>query len=72
MYHWLDEPRYPHEGVIVPTLWLTIALSLLLHLAALLFWLPQTKLFAASDEITDRASDRLQVIDLTRSQGLFL
>lgn len=61
MYHWLDEPRYPHEGVVVPTLWLTIALSLLLHLAALLFWLPQTKLFAASDETTDRASDRLQV-----------
>ena len=61
MYHWLDEPRYPHEGVVVPTLWLTIALSLLLHLAALLFWLPQARLFAAWDETTDRASDRLQV-----------
>jgi hypothetical protein len=63
MYHWLDEPRYPHEGVTVPTLWMTIALSAIVHLVALFFWLPHSNLIAPWDEGkgTELAGDRLNV-----------
>jgi hypothetical protein len=61
MSHWLDEPRYRHEMVNVRTLWVTIALSLLVHLAALLLWLPRTPLLALPGDGKELASDRLQV-----------
>jgi hypothetical protein len=61
MSYWLDEPRYQHEVVTVRTLWVTIALSLLVHAAALLVVLPQTRLLAPEDEGPELASDRLQV-----------
>ena len=46
MTYWLDEPRYQHELVTVRTLWVTIALSLLVHFAALLVVLQKTHLVA--------------------------
>jgi hypothetical protein len=61
MSHWLDEPRYRHELVNVRTLWVTIALSLLVHLAALFLWLPRTPLLAIRGEGQEPARDRLQV-----------
>jgi hypothetical protein len=59
MYHWLDEPRFAHEGVMVRTLWVTIILSALIHLAALVFWIPHTRLFSPGDESLE--PDRLEV-----------
>ena len=60
MYHWLDEPRFAHEGVMVRTLWVTFILSLLLHLALLIFVIPRTRLFSPGEE-TPTTEDRLQV-----------
>jgi hypothetical protein len=59
MYHWLDEPRFAHEGVMVRTLWVTIILSALVHLAALLLWIPHTRLFSPGEETLE--PDRLEV-----------
>lgn len=61
MSHWLDEPRYRHELVNVRTLWVTLALSLLVHLAVLFLWLPRTPLLALPGDGQELASDRLQV-----------
>jgi hypothetical protein len=61
MSHWLDEPRYRHEVLNVRTLWVTIALSLLVHFAALFLWLPRTPLLALPGEGQELANDRLQV-----------
>src|SRR6516164_6280231 len=60
MYHWLDEPRFAHEGVMVRTLCVTFILSLLLHLALLIFVIPRTRLFSPEEE-TPTTEDRLQV-----------
>jgi len=61
MSHWLDEPRNLHEVVTVRTLWVTIALSLLIHLAALFLWLPRIPLLAPPGEGQELVNDRLQV-----------
>ena len=60
MSHWLDEPRYQHEVVTVRTVWVTLGLSLLVHLAALLLVLQRTHLLAPF-EGPDLASERMQV-----------
>jgi outer membrane biosynthesis protein TonB len=60
MSYWLDDDRYRHEAVTVRTLWLTIALSLLVHLAAFL-WAPQFRILPLEGEESGLASDRLQV-----------
>lgn len=44
MSKWLDECRNRRDGVTVPTIWVTIALSLLIHIAVLSEWLPQVRL----------------------------
>ena len=61
MSHWLDEPRHLHELVTVRTLWVTIALSLLIHLAALFLWLPRIPLLTPPGEGQELVNDRLQV-----------
>jgi outer membrane biosynthesis protein TonB len=61
MGYWLDEGRYQHEGVTVPRFWVTIALSLLIHGAALFLWLPQSAFVAPWTPEQDLATDRLQV-----------
>ncbi len=61
MSHWLDEPRHLHEVVTVRTLWVTIALSLLIHLAALFLWLPRIPLLTPPGEGEELVNDRLQV-----------
>src|SRR5689334_13596129 len=60
MSYWLDDDRYRHEAVTVRTLWLTLALSLLVHLSAFL-WLPQLHILPTEGEEPGLASDRLQV-----------
>jgi len=60
MSYWLDDNRYRHEAVTVRTLWLTIALSLLVHLAAFL-WVPQFRILPLEGDEPGLANDRLQV-----------
>jgi len=40
----LDESRNRRDGVTIPTIWVAVALSLLIHAAALWEWLPQLRL----------------------------
>ena len=61
MSHWLDEPRYRHEMVNVRTFWVTLALSLLVHFAALFLWLPRMPLPVLPGEGQELANERLQV-----------
>jgi hypothetical protein len=61
MKHWFDEARDQHEFVQVRRVWVTIAVSLLVHAAALLFVLQDTRLLAPADEGDELAKDRLQV-----------
>lgn len=61
MIYWLDEPRDQHEFVKVRTVWVTITLSVLVHLMALFLVLQRTRLLAPADEGPEVANDRLQV-----------
>jgi hypothetical protein len=61
MNHWLDESRYRHETVNVRTLWVTIALSLLVHLAVFFLVLQRARLSTPLDEGPEQASERMQV-----------
>jgi hypothetical protein len=61
MSYWFDEARDQHEFVRVRTFWVTIALSLLVHMAALFLVLERTRLLAPFDEEKEAATDRLQV-----------
>jgi hypothetical protein len=60
MGYWLDEPRDQNEFVKVRTLWVTITLSVLVHVVALSFVLVETRLLAPFDEGT-KESEQLQV-----------
>jgi len=60
MIYWLDEPRDQNEFVTVRTLWVTIALSFLVHLVALLLVLEQTHLLTPG-EGEGEPSEQLQV-----------
>src|SRR5574340_801169 len=42
----LDISRNRRDGVTVPTIWVTIALSLLIHAAALWEWFPRVRLLS--------------------------
>src|SRR5436190_1846417 len=61
MSHWLDEPRHQHEVVTVRTFWVTLALSLLTHVAVLFLLLQHTRLLAPVDEGPELADERMQV-----------
>ena len=53
MSYSLDDTRYRHETVTVRTLQVTIVLSLLVHLAALLLWFPRARILQPGDERED-------------------
>lgn len=61
MVYWLDEPRDQNEFVTVRTLWVTIALSFLVHLVALLLVLERTHLLGPPGEAEPEATEQLQV-----------
>jgi len=61
MSHWLDEPRARQDVVTIPRLWVTIAASILIHIAVLFIWIPRTHLLTPGDQEQDQVSDRLQV-----------
>jgi hypothetical protein len=61
MGYWLDVPRDPHEFVRVRTLWVTITLSVLVHVVAMVLVLERTRLLAPFDDETKETSEQLQV-----------
>jgi hypothetical protein len=61
MIYWLDEPRDQNEFVTVRTLWVTVALSFIVHLVALLLVLEQTHLLGPPEENNGEATEQLQV-----------
>jgi outer membrane biosynthesis protein TonB len=50
MSRWQDQPRDRHESVTIRTIWLTLALSLLIHITALLVLIPHMKTPAEEPE----------------------
>src|SRR5438270_14095193 len=61
MSHWLDEPRVRQDVVTIPRLWVTVALSMLIHVAVLFIWIPRTPLLTPGDQEENQLTDRLQV-----------
>jgi outer membrane biosynthesis protein TonB len=61
MSHWLDEPRDRQDMVTIPRLWVTVALSILIHVAVLFIWIPRTHLLTPGEQEQDQLTDRLQV-----------
>ena len=61
MSHWLHEPRVRQDVVTIPRLWVTIAVSILIHVAILFIWIPRTHLLTPGDQQQDQTGDRLQV-----------
>ena len=59
MNHWFYEPRSRQDVVVIPIIWLMIALSILIHVAALFLLLMH--LLRDRDQEQEQASDRLQV-----------
>jgi hypothetical protein len=60
--YWLDVPRDPHEFVRVRTLWVTITLSLFVHLIAMVLVVERTRLLAPFDVgPKEQANEQLQV-----------
>src|SRR5258707_264686 len=49
MSRWQDQPRNRHESVTIRTIWLTLALSILIHVAALFVLIPHMR--TMSDEL---------------------
>lgn len=50
MSRWQDQPRDRHESVTIRTIWLTLALSLLIHISALLVLIPHLQKVAEEEE----------------------
>jgi len=61
MSHWLDEPRVRQDVVTIPRLWVTVAASVLIHIAILFVWIPRTHLLTPGDQEQNQLTDRLQV-----------
>jgi hypothetical protein len=60
MSRWQDQPRNRHESVTIRTIWLTLALSILIHVAALFVLIPHLQ--TVSDEMAPgEASAPVQV-----------
>ncbi len=60
MSRWQDQPRDRHESVTIRTIWLTLALSILIHVAALFVLIPHMR--TVSDELEQaEASAPVQV-----------
>jgi hypothetical protein len=49
-----DEFRNRRDGVTIPTIWIAVALSALLHIAVLWKWLPEIKLHLPSPDLSER------------------
>jgi hypothetical protein len=63
MSDWLDDFRPRRDGVTIPKIWVTFALSVLIHVLVLSKWLPQIHL-PSLDEIVKAESQRSLVVNL--------
>jgi hypothetical protein len=61
MSDWHDESSNRRDGVTVPTIWVAIALSLLIHAAVLWEWLPKLRLPSLEDTERGEANGSLVV-----------
>jgi hypothetical protein len=61
MSDWHDESPNGRDGVTIPTIWVAIALSLLIHAAALWEWLPKLRLPSPEETKRGEASGSLVV-----------
>lgn len=61
MSDWLQARRSKRDGVTIPTIWVAVALSLLLHVAVMWKWLPQIHFPSLDDTKRDDASGSLVV-----------
>ncbi len=53
MSDWQSEPSGRRDGVTIPTIWIAVALSLLLHVAVLWQWLPRMLLNPGDPNLTE-------------------
>ena len=61
MSDWVDDSRGRRDGVTLPTIWVAMALSLLLHVAVLWPWRPQLRLLSLHNPERGPASATLAV-----------
>jgi hypothetical protein len=61
MSYGFEEPGHRRDVVVIPILWLTIALSLLVHLAALLLLIPHLEMQPLENTQLSDAQDRIEV-----------
>ncbi|HEY3177542.1 MAG TPA: hypothetical protein VGL25_01525 [Casimicrobiaceae bacterium] len=61
MNDWRYDRSNRHDVVTIPLVWLAFVLSLLVHFAALWFWLPRMHDLSAANAETDKASAALAV-----------
>jgi outer membrane biosynthesis protein TonB len=61
MSDWRHSSRSRRDGVTIPTIWVAVALSLLLHGAVLWHWLPQMHLLAPNESERGQPSAALAV-----------
>jgi len=67
MSDWSHGLRSRRDGVTIPTIWVAVALSLLLHVAVLWRWLPQLHLLSANESERRQTSAALAVRLLPQS-----
>ena len=58
---WRDRSDYPGDVVRIPTIWLGIVLSLVVHLVAMLEFLPQLRPLSKDDVALETPGERIQV-----------
>jgi hypothetical protein len=61
MRDWLDDSRNRHDVVSVPTIWVAILLSLLVHVALMWWWFPNMRLPMLDKADQSPGQDSLQV-----------
>jgi hypothetical protein len=61
MSGWLGESRDTRDGVTIPTIWVALALSLLIHVAVMWQWLPRIRLPSLDEPEHTEARGQLRV-----------
>ena len=56
MINWLDDSRNRRDGVTIPTIWIAVAISLLVHVALMWKWLPRIRM--PSPELSERGESQ--------------
>jgi len=61
MSTWIYALRDKRDGVTIPTIWVAVALSIILHIALMWKWLPQIHLPSLDDKKQDAPTGSLSV-----------